>query len=125
MRTHAVARPLALALLAAALLFAAARGHVPRLVLTRGVYASGFEWSELRPCGSGEAWWLDGNLGAVRALRARGARPTRPGVDPPVAVRVLGWRSVRGRHGHVGAYPYRLTAWHLSAVRADTAAACT
>jgi uncharacterized protein YceK len=69
-----------------------------------GLYRFGRERSDFKLLGSGEGWWLTGNIEEVTRRLAGASVDERPELRNPVFLVVEGDLSKRGHYGHLGAY---------------------
>ena len=88
----------------------------------RGHYVSAFETSAFEPCGSGEKWWVEGNIVDLR----KPANPSEPGEWEPreFYVEWRGTRSATGNYGHMGDYLRELEVSEVLVARPYTPDAC-
>ena len=95
----------------------------------RGRYTFGFEVGGFVPCGSRQAWWVDGDLGGIQALTDTAQQfAPRPETfsmrSGTVYARVRGVLSDSGAYGHLSAYGRKLRVNAVLDVRMDAPADC-
>jgi hypothetical protein len=106
-----------LALLLALLAACESKAPWPSSGVFVGYYTHGFEQSDFKPVGTGERWWLSGNIGVVTNLFVAPSSKELPKVQRPVYIVVRGTLSAEGRHGHLGGYKRELSVQEVIEIR--------